>query len=199
MLAGELIGLLRLLRLRDILRATIASKEFKDIWAKCFQREVIVLENNEFWKNLFSLCRSLYAPMHILRLAHQKTPAMDKLHYYVCQMDELLAKYVKIAEVDSGHILEVDKIMDNMRFMTNMDDQYTNQSDNKEDGKNDVEDIEPGDKLVNYFNNGNNFNNDDDNDNEEEDDDNNRDLGKDVNVHSMPIKEGDSLLRAYYL
>ena len=30
-MAGELIGLLRLLRLRDILRATIASKEFKDI------------------------------------------------------------------------------------------------------------------------------------------------------------------------
>jgi hypothetical protein len=30
-MAGELIGLLRLLRLRDILRVTIASKEFKDI------------------------------------------------------------------------------------------------------------------------------------------------------------------------
>ncbi len=30
-MVGELIGLLRLLRLRDILRATIASKEFKDI------------------------------------------------------------------------------------------------------------------------------------------------------------------------
>jgi hypothetical protein len=33
-MAGELIGLLHLLRLRDILRATIASKEFKDIWEK---------------------------------------------------------------------------------------------------------------------------------------------------------------------
>jgi hypothetical protein len=33
-MAGELIGLLRLLRLRDILRATIALKEFKDIWEK---------------------------------------------------------------------------------------------------------------------------------------------------------------------
>ena len=33
-MAGELIGLLRLLRLRDIVRATIASKEFKDIWEK---------------------------------------------------------------------------------------------------------------------------------------------------------------------
>jgi hypothetical protein len=52
-MAGELIGLLCLLRLRDILRATIASKEFQDIWAKSFQREVIVLENNEFWKYLY--------------------------------------------------------------------------------------------------------------------------------------------------
>jgi hypothetical protein len=47
-MAGELIGLLCLLRLRDILRATIASKEFQDSWAKSFWREVIVLENNEF-------------------------------------------------------------------------------------------------------------------------------------------------------
>ncbi len=47
-MAGELIGLLCLLRLRDILRATIASKEFQDIWAKSVWRDVIVLENNEF-------------------------------------------------------------------------------------------------------------------------------------------------------
>ncbi len=91
---------------------------------------------------------------------------MDKLYYYVCQTDKLLAKYVKIAEVDSGHILELDKSMANMRFMTNMNDQYTNESDNKDDGDDDVEDIDPGDKLVNYFNNGNNYYDDDDNDNE---------------------------------
>jgi hypothetical protein len=47
-MAGELIGLLCLLRLRDILRATIASKEFKDLRAKSFWREVIFLEYNEF-------------------------------------------------------------------------------------------------------------------------------------------------------
>ena len=86
---------------------------------------------------------------------------MDKLHYYVCQMDQLLAKYVKIAEGNSGHILEVDKSMENMRFMTNMNDQYTNESDNKDNSNDDVEDIDPGDKLVDYFNNGNNCNNDD--------------------------------------
>ncbi len=65
-MAGELIGFPCLLRLRDILRVTIASKEFKDIWEKTFWQEVIVLENNEFWKYLFTLCHSLYAPMHIL-------------------------------------------------------------------------------------------------------------------------------------
>jgi hypothetical protein len=65
-MAGELIGLLRLLRLRDILRATIASKEFKDKWEKTFWREIIVLENNVFWKYLFTLCCSLYAPMGTL-------------------------------------------------------------------------------------------------------------------------------------
>ncbi len=66
---------------------------------------------------------------------------MDKLHYYVCQMDKLLAKYVKIAEVDSGHNLELDKSMENMRFMTNMNDQYTNESYNKDDSNDDVEDM----------------------------------------------------------
>jgi hypothetical protein len=100
-------------------------------------------------------------------------------------MDQLLAKYVKIAEVDTGHILEGDKTMENMRFMTNMDDQYTrNESDIKEDGKDDVGDIDPCDKLVNHFNNGNNYGDDDDNDNEEDDDDNNRDMRNDGNVHS---------------
>jgi hypothetical protein len=53
-MAGELIGLHCFLRLRDILRETIASKEFQEIRAKRFWREVIVLENYEFWKYLFS-------------------------------------------------------------------------------------------------------------------------------------------------
>jgi hypothetical protein len=115
---------------------------------------------------------------------------MDKLHYYVCQADKVLAKYVKIAEVDSVHILELDKTMENMRFMTSMNDQYTNKSDNKEDGENDVENIDPGDKLVNYFNNGNNYDDNDDDDDDEEDDDNDRDLGNDDNAHGNASKGG---------
>ncbi len=95
---------------------------------------------------------------------------MDKLHYYVCQTDQLLAKYFKIAESNSGHILEVDKSIENMRFMTNMNDQYTNKSDNEEDSDDDVEDIDSGDKLVNVF------------DNDEDDDDDDGIMGKEDNV-----------------
>jgi hypothetical protein len=75
----------------------------------------------------------------------------------------------------------IKKNMESMRFMINMDDQYTNESDNEEDVEDDVEDIHPGDVLVNYFNNGLNYY--DNNDNEEEDDDNNRDLGNYNNAH----------------
>ncbi len=108
--------------------------------------------------------------MRILRLADQKISAMDKLHYYVCQMEQLLAKYVKIAEGDSGHILEKDKSMENMRFMTNMNDQYTNKSDNEEDSDDKVEDIDSDKKLVNVFNN------------DEEDDDEDGIMGEKDNV-----------------
>jgi hypothetical protein len=155
-MAGELIGLLRLLRLRPILRATISSKEFQDNWAKTFRRECLVLENNEFWKYLFTLCRSLYAPMRILRLADQKQAAMDKLHYYVLQTDELLPKYLKVAESDSGRILSVDETHDALSTMMGIRDEYTNESDDEEvdgdtDDEDDEEDYGSGDELANEF------------------------------------------------
>ncbi len=42
--------------------------------------------------------RALYAPMQVLCLADQKTPAMDKLFFYVLQTDSMLSKYVSDAE-----------------------------------------------------------------------------------------------------
>jgi hypothetical protein len=116
--------------------------------------------------------------MRILQLADQKIPAMDKLHYYVCQMDQLLAKYVKIAECDGGHIVEVDKSMENMRFMTIMNDQYTNESDNEEDSDDDVVDIDSGETLVNVS------------DNDEDDNDDNGIMGKEDSVEVNSNKGG---------
>ncbi len=44
------------------------------------------------------MCRALYATMQVLHLADQKTPAMDKLYYYVLQTDRMLPKYLDDAK-----------------------------------------------------------------------------------------------------
>ena len=161
-MAGELIGLLRLLRLRKILRATVTSKEFQDNWLKTFRRECLIIESNEFWKYLFTLCRALYAPMRILRLADQKIPAMDKLHYYVLQTDVLLQKYLKMAEDDSGRLLNADNTMASMSLMVGMADTYSNESDeddddtDEDDNDSDDDAEDSGDELANFFQNDNN-------------------------------------------
>ncbi len=51
------------------------------------------------------MCRALYAPMRVLRLADQKSAAMDKLKYYVLQTDRMLAMYCKEAEERGAGLL----------------------------------------------------------------------------------------------
>jgi hypothetical protein len=65
-MGGELIALLRMLRLKDALRATINSAEYINNHAKFFRRENVFLQSDELWKYIFTLCRSLYSPMRLL-------------------------------------------------------------------------------------------------------------------------------------
>jgi hypothetical protein len=95
-MAGENIAILRLLRLKNALLATISSKEF--IHLHVFDSVCQVLMNPDFWKWAFVMCRSLYAPMPVLCLDDQKSPSMDKLNYYVLQTDQMLALYCKDEE-----------------------------------------------------------------------------------------------------
>jgi hypothetical protein len=102
-MAGEHIAILRLLRLKNALLATINSKEFKDL--RVFDSVCQVLMNPDFWKWTFVMCRALYAPMRVLRLADQKLAAMDKLNYFVLQTDRMLAMYCKDAEERGAGLL----------------------------------------------------------------------------------------------
>ena len=102
-MGGELISLLRLLRLKDALRSTINSKEFLDL--NNFKEECCVLNNDNFWMYLFLMCRVLYAPMRVLRLADQQTASMDKLYFYVLQTDRMLMKWLPDCEKKSTELL----------------------------------------------------------------------------------------------
>ncbi len=63
-MAGEHMALLRLLRLRNALRATITSKEFLDL--RVFHTVTSALNDPEFWMWFFVMCCALYAPMRVL-------------------------------------------------------------------------------------------------------------------------------------
>jgi hypothetical protein len=107
-MAGEHIALLCLLRLKNALRSTITSKEWINL--NMFHSDCAILMNPDFWKLLFVMCRALYAPMRVLRLADQKTPAMDKLYYYVLQTDRMLPTYLQDAEELAKNFLTNDTL-----------------------------------------------------------------------------------------
>ena len=136
-MAGEHIALLRLLRLKNALRATITSKEFIEL--RVFHSITGVLMNPDFWRYLFVMCRALYAPMRVLRLADQKSPAMDKLYYYVIQTDQMLLKYIADAE-ESGGVLLTESTLEGMKSQSAgiSDDDMEDES----DGDDDVEEVD---------------------------------------------------------
>jgi hypothetical protein len=80
-MAGELIALLRLLRLRPALVATVTSPKF--IAHRAFQGLLALLQSQDSWVYAFQLARTVYPLMRILRLADKKTAGMDKLYYFV--------------------------------------------------------------------------------------------------------------------
>ena len=102
-MAGEHIALLRLLSLKDALQSTITSPEF--IHMNQFKSTAAVLMREEFWKYLFVMCRALYAPMRLLRLADQKIAAMDKVYYYVLQTDRMLPFWLDDAQKHAAHLI----------------------------------------------------------------------------------------------
>ena len=91
-MAGEIIAFLRLLRLFPAIIATITSPEFLAL--KIARTLCVLLQKDDLWHLLFIVCRALYAPMRVLRLADTKTPGMDKLYYYLRCTDEMLKKFL---------------------------------------------------------------------------------------------------------
>ncbi len=95
------------------------------------------LQSKDFWDYLFSMCRALYAPMHLLRLADQKVAAMDKMHFYVCQTDAIMSYYLAKAVTDSSRCTHDGTLRLMNACVQDMDD---------EAGNDDEEDVNDDDK-----------------------------------------------------
>ena len=87
-MAGELLQFLRLFRLKDTLQATTRDRVFVDY--KRFSIVTTIVNSDAFWHVLFAIIQACYPVFRILWLADMKIGGMDKLYFYVCQMDKLL-------------------------------------------------------------------------------------------------------------
>lgn len=88
--------MLRVLRLKNALQSTVTSPEF--VRLNAFKDLAHVILDEDVWVWMYLLARSVYAMMRILRLADQKTAAMDKLYYYIKQADRVAPLYLAQAE-----------------------------------------------------------------------------------------------------
>jgi hypothetical protein len=128
-----------------------------------------LLMNPDFWKWAFVMCRALYAPMRLLRLADQNSPAMDKLYYYVLQTDCMLAMYCKDAD-DRGVALLTAPTIRTMDCSTSAgssdEDSGSEGSEHEENG---VDDNDDNDSGISAQSSATQNSNDDDSDDDDDD------------------------------
>jgi hypothetical protein len=108
-MGGELISLLCLVCLKEALTLTIDSNKVLSL--NKFKEDGFVLNNNNFWLNLFSLCHVLYAPMH---LADLQSAAMDKLYFHVLQIDWMIVRWLPDCKQQSKELLKDDSLCVNL-------------------------------------------------------------------------------------
>ena len=83
----ECLQLLRVFRLKNVLCDCITSKALMEL--KEFQYIVPIIKSEAYWDYHFLVIQALYLYC-LLRLADMKEPGIDKVKYYVMQVDRLL-------------------------------------------------------------------------------------------------------------
>jgi hypothetical protein len=92
-MAGYFMVLHRMLRLKNVLCATIVSAEYKNIkWTKTSTptKMEAFIEDKEAWYAIYAVLRCVYPALRVLRLANKATAGMDMLLYFVRKTDQAL-------------------------------------------------------------------------------------------------------------
>ena len=100
-MAGYIIAFLRLLRLKGAMESILLDPSFLRLKVASDMKKITsILHNSDFWKALLCITTGTFAPLRLLRLANQKVPAMDKLHFFVLKTAAMVEKMS--GKIDSG-------------------------------------------------------------------------------------------------
>jgi len=107
-MGGECLQLLQIFRLKNVLYDCITSKVFMEL--KEFQYIVPIIKSEAYWDFYFAIIQALYPLYCLLGLADMKEAAIDKVKYYIMQVDRLMDDGIenvcsKMESVDGSHIL----------------------------------------------------------------------------------------------
>jgi hypothetical protein len=86
-MGGDALQLLRVLRLKDAIMESVMSKV--SIECKKFLFIGQIVKPGSFWDLLLAICQLWYPLFWLLRLADMRG-GIDKVKYYVCQVDLLM-------------------------------------------------------------------------------------------------------------
>ncbi len=98
-MAGKHIALCWILQLQDALHAAINLVEFIEL--RNFKQEMSVVQLEEFGNIIHHVSCIVCIYESSIAFSWPKIPAMDKLHFYVCQTYANLFKYLKKASADA--------------------------------------------------------------------------------------------------
>ena len=87
-MGGECLQLLQVYCLNNVLCDCITSKVFMEL--KEFQYIVPIIKSEAYWDFHFAIIQALYPLYHLLCLADMKEAAIDKVKYYIMQVDRLM-------------------------------------------------------------------------------------------------------------
>ena len=89
---GEAMQLLRVLWLKNALTECVASKAFQELKQFAIVGEVLL--HDGFWDLMQYVCEALYPIYPLLQLADMKIGGIDKVKYFMHQIDRLLPKSI---------------------------------------------------------------------------------------------------------
>ena len=83
------------------MESTLADPSFLQLKVTSDMKKITsILCHSDFWKALLCIATGTFAPLRLLRLADQKVPAMDKLHFFVMKTAAMVEKCS--GKIDSG-------------------------------------------------------------------------------------------------
>jgi hypothetical protein len=102
--------MMRILRLKDALLATIHTAEFKTLEKNDTTAAAIKdISNPNFFKALYVLLRAVFPALRVLRFCDKGEPCLDKIFYLAHRATEALAKSKAILEDDAIFQFEDDE------------------------------------------------------------------------------------------